>query len=202
MIEVWKDVVGYEGLYQVSNLGNVKSLKRIKSNNQPTKEKVMKKYIGKGYYRVALYLDGKMKNKSVSRLVAQAFIPNPENKPCINHINGIKNNNQLYNLEWCTILENSQHAYNTGLTTKTPLNFVHTSKEVAQLDKDGNIIKVYPSSKEASRVTGINHSSINTCARGIRVDKRRINKTINVNTAGGYKWKYTEDLTINGKSNN
>lgn len=198
MIEIWKDVVGYEGLYQVSNLGNVKSMGRIKANNQPTKEKLMKKYIGRGYYRVALYLDGKMKNKSVSRLVAQAFIPNTENKPCINHINGIKTYNIVENLEWCTVLENSQHAYNTGLTTKTPINFIYTSKEIAQLDINNNIIKIYPSAKEASRVTGINHSSINTCARGFRTDKRRISEKINANTAGGYKWQYTTNLTTNG----
>ena len=106
MTEVWKDVKNYEGLYQISNLGNVK---RISSGKR------LKPYNRKGYIRVALSKDDTTKHIDIHRLVAQAFIPNPENKPEVNHIDGDKSNNEVSNLEWCTRKENMNHAKNTGL---------------------------------------------------------------------------------------
>lgn len=116
--EVWKDVVGYEGLYQVSNLGRVKSLDRqiIRSNGTGyfVKEKILKSSLRNGYPCVSLHSD-KGRKKYTHRLIAEAFIPNPKNKPEVNHINGIKNDNRIKNLEWATYSENIKHAYNTGL---------------------------------------------------------------------------------------
>ncbi|MDB4302121.1 NUMOD4 domain-containing protein [bacterium] len=121
--EVWKDVEGYEGTYQVSNLGNVKSLDRnvIYKDGKTvpykgeTKSKVIDKY---GYEYVGLYLNQKHKQGMIHRLVAKAFIPNINNKPQINHIDGNKLNNKTENLEWVTNRENIDHAVKTGLLDK------------------------------------------------------------------------------------
>lgn len=118
-MEIWKDVKGYEGSYQVSNLGRVKSLDReIKSRYGFRKIKgiILKEIPDKdGYYRVNLKESQNGKTKNIHRLVATAFIDNKENKPQVNHINGVKNDNNVNNLEWSTLSENRQHAYNTGL---------------------------------------------------------------------------------------
>ena len=109
MSEIWKDVVGYEGLYQVSNLGRVKSLERLDKNNHPVKEKILKQAcdgVGKGYLYVNL---GRMGRGKIHRLVAEAFIPNPYNKPEVNHIDGNTKNNRVDNLEWVTHQENCIH---------------------------------------------------------------------------------------------
>ncbi|MBM5782939.1 MAG: endonuclease [Pelagibacterales bacterium] len=113
MEEVWRDIKGYEGLYQVSSLGNVKSL----NYNRTKKEKVLK--FGKdkgGYYFVVLYLNKKAKTIIAHRLVAIAFLENPENKPQVNHLNGKKLDNRVENLEWSSRSENMRHAFDTGLS--------------------------------------------------------------------------------------
>lgn len=116
MEEIWKDIRGYEGLYQVSNLGRVKSLERMTSQNKHLKEKLTcLNKLSHGYNNVGLCKQGKTKAFYVHRLVAEAFIPNPENKPQVNHIDGCKTNNKVDNLEWVTQSENMQHAYRTGL---------------------------------------------------------------------------------------
>ena len=128
-LEIWKDVVGYEGLYQVSNLGRVKSVARIiykDFSNHPTiksqfakynrGEVIMQPFIKKtGYYTVSLTKDHKKKTWMIHQLVAKAFIPNPENKEMINHIDCNTLNNRVENLEWCTNSENQIHAMKNGL---------------------------------------------------------------------------------------
>jgi len=104
--EIWKDVLGYESFYEVSNLGNVKTL----GNNKFGNIRVMKNTLRKGYCHVGLRINNIQKMFRVHRLVAEAFIPNPNKKSQVNHINGIKNDNRLENLEWATAFENMQHA--------------------------------------------------------------------------------------------
>jgi len=117
-MEIWKDVVGYEALYQVSNLGRVKSLSRYKKNGKYshwTKEKLLAQGINSGgYCQVSLYSNGSHKTKTIHKLVATAFIPNPENKPWINHKNSIRKDNEETNIEWCTPTENNKHCYDKG----------------------------------------------------------------------------------------
>lgn len=110
--EIWKDIVGYEGVYQVSNFGNILSL----NYNHTKKMKILKPSIdGCGYKIVSLFSNKRKTTKTIHRLVAIAFIPNPLNKPEVNHINGIKSDNNLSNLEWLTISENCKHKYKIGL---------------------------------------------------------------------------------------
>ena len=124
MVETWKDIKGYEGLYQISNLGRIKSLrKKIKNNGAFGKrkiitknEKIVSSYKNKdGYSVVQLYKNNKRKLKLVHRLVAEAFIPNPNNYPYVNHKDGNKANNCVDNLEWCNNSMNQLHAFSKGL---------------------------------------------------------------------------------------
>ena len=178
MQEIWKDIKGYEGYYQVSNLSRVKSLGRIifKKNNveQIVNETILNPYkIKIGYLMVTLRKNGPKKHFKVHRLVAIAFIPNPLNKPTINHKNGIKDDNRLENLEWATYSENTQHAYDTGLNvTKT--------KKVLMLSLDDKPLLCFYSITNASKEMGICRRTINGCCT-----KRKKHKS-----AGGYKWEY------------
>ena len=107
--EIWKDIEGYEGKYQVSNLGRVKKIYKT------VQEKIIKSHIHEEYCVIGLYKNSRRKSFRLHRLLAKAFIQNIDNKPYINHINGIKHDNRLENLEWVTQSENTQHAYDTGL---------------------------------------------------------------------------------------
>lgn len=120
--EIWKDIEGYEGLYQVSNLGRVKRMRFINKNTNIEKERIKSQKIRKdGYLEVALYKNGKGKYIQVHRLVAKSFIPNPKKLPQVNHIDGNKQNNKMDNLEWCDCQENMQHSYKIGLRDKTKM---------------------------------------------------------------------------------
>ena len=166
MQEVWKDIKGFEGKYQISNLGRVKSLQR---NGRP--ERILRLNLIKGYAYTTLSNGSRDKKKlKVHRLVAEAFIPNPHNKPEVNHIDGDKRNCKVENLEWVTHQENCKHAYETGLRTDNVY--------VNQIDVNtGEVIATFKSMKEASRITGVNYDSIAHCSRG------------DYKTGGGYKWE-------------
>lgn len=137
---IWKDIFGYEGLYQISSNGLVKSLPRVvlsllTNHWYPKKERIIKPEVtkkGLGYYRVQLCKNDSIEKALVHRLVAQAFIPNPKNKPQVNHIDGNKLNNHISNLEWTTVSENAQHAIVTGL--KNPkLASTYISEDIREL---------------------------------------------------------------------
>lgn len=166
--EIWKDIKNYEGLYQVSNLGKIKSI----NYNRTKKSKLLKFSITKGYYRVHLCKNKKIKSYFVHRLVAEAFIDNPLNKPFINHLDCNTKNNYYKNLEWCTQKENINYAQ------KINSSYNDRNKKVGQYDKNNNLIKVYDSISEASRQTGIFTSSISYSA-----NKKR-------KSGGGYIWKF------------
>ena len=119
MKEEWKPIEGYEGLYEVSNLGRVKSIERnvpFRGSSITMHGKVLKPYANEnGYCFVVLYQNTRQKRHKIHRLVAETFIPNPEKKKCINHVDGNKKNNRVDNLEWCTHSENNKHAHDNGL---------------------------------------------------------------------------------------
>ena len=182
MKEIWKDIPGYEGLYQASNLGIIKSLKRIAkkeyNNNRIVHERIMN-----GTKNADGYLKVHFKNKErnidkglfIHRLVAKAFLPNPDNLPQVNHKDGNKTNNRIDNLEWCSNLYNQQHAWKNKLHKPT----MHKGKKVKQYDMEGNFIKEYRSISMASKKTKINISNI----------YRVLNKKRKM--AGGYIWIYS-----------
>lgn len=197
--EIWKPVAGYEGLYEVSSYGRVRSLDRIDSNNHPLKGVIIKPYISNsGYLLVGLYKQQKRDRKLLHRLVAEAFIPNPDNKPEIDHINTIKTDNTVFlnedgsinydktNLRWVTKKENM----NNPLTkTKMQINARkpstgkygkkhHRSKPIIQYDKEGNFIKEWDCANDVERVLGISNKHIGSVCLG----KRK--------SCGGYIWKY------------
>lgn len=158
-MEIWKDIKGYEGKYQVSSLGRIKSLYRWNGKAFYSREHIIKSYINKnGYVYIALMKNNKNKNCRLHRLVAEAFIPNPENKLQINHIDGNKQNNRVDNLEWCTASENIQHAYDNNLNNNDKQKI-----KIAQYDMNGNLLNVYQSLIEASNKTGVHLSKISLC---------------------------------------
>lgn len=170
MKEIWRDIKGYEGLYQVSNLGNVKSLER-KTKHKYNKEIIMKKHFNGNYYFVRLCKNSQKKNFFIHRLVAENFIKMMPNKKYVNHINGIKTDNNLNNLEWVSASENVLHAIKNNLK-RLP------NKKIIQLDYNNKIINHWESIKEASEKLEINRSNIGACCRNER------------KTAGNYMWQY------------
>lgn len=159
-IEIWKNIFGFEELYQVSNWGRVKSLKF-------GKERVLKplKEIH-GYLRVDLFKDGKHNFKFVHRLVAEAFIPNDDLfKTQINHKNEVKIDNNVENLEWVTCSQNINFGSRTERMAKTNTNG-KCSKAVLQYSLDGTFIKEYPSVREVERQLGFRNTNISACCLG------------------------------------
>lgn len=151
MIEIWKDVEGYPN-YMVSSMGNVKSL-NYRGNTG--KEKMLKYDNNKGYNRVLLYKDGKYKKYMVHRLVAQAFIPNPNNYPIINHKNENTIDNRVENLEWCT------HQYNTNYGSRSKKFAISNSIPILQFTKEGNFVKKWDSATQVQKELGFDKSGIN-----------------------------------------
>lgn len=189
MQEIWKDIEGYEGLYQVSNLGRVKSLKRKTNNQFGKEERILSLTINSVGYKVTKLSKSKMsKTINVHRLVAETFIPNPNNYPCINHKDGDKTNNCIDNLEWCTYSHNNKEAFKLGLRKpawKGKKGSQHNcAKKVKQYDLNGNLINEFGSITEAGEL----FSSIS----------KRPNDNISEMLRGkskesfGYIWKYAE----------
>lgn len=186
MEEVWKDIKGYENKYQVSNFGNVRSKDRLDSaGRNRIKGQSLKVVIGNhGYKRLNLCKDGKPRLWLVHRLVAEAFIPNPNNLPYVNHKDENPANNNVSNLEWCTHLYNMNYGtikerHSRDMTGKM-INRPDKSKAVLQYDKVGNFIARYSSTCEAKRETGLSQSNISACCRGVKNHK----------TVGGFIFKF------------
>ena len=172
-MEEWKEIKGFEGMYAVSNLGNVKRLERYKrcgaKGQTLLEEQMVKSYKNfRGYYRVYLSVDGKNYPRFVHKLVAEAFVPNDEKKPQINHIDGNKENNNANNLEWVTNQENNIHASDMGLKKSKKIIIVET----------GEVF-----------------NSIGSCARHIGGSRPAVSKRLNgyIDTPyKGYHFKYYE----------
>ena len=176
MEEIWRDIKGYEGLYQVSNMGRVKALERIDNKKRRLKERMLAFSPSNGYKVVHLYKNGVQKSFSVHRLVGEAFIPNPKNEPCINHRDENKLNNNVDNLEWCT------QKYNNNYGTHNKRSGDKRGKRVIQFDLNGNEIRRWVSSAEARRYYGVGKTAI--------CDACRKHK----GKSHGYLWQYESEV--------
>lgn len=164
---IWVDIQGYEGIYQISTSGIVKNIIR---------NSIKKTFLAKnGYFRIELSKDSVDFKYTLHRLIAEAFIPNPEGKLFINHINGIKTDNRIENLEWCTASENNIHAVATGLSN---LDNFHQARRNNTANKPGSKIVLntetgvfYHSMNEAAMSIGINHQSLSNMLTGKRPNK-------------------------------
>ena len=178
--ETWKDVVGYEGLYEVSNKGNVYSVERMDALGREQGGLVLKpKYNNRGYLMVSLYKNGKLKNRTVHRIVAEAFIPNPKGFLEINHKDENKSNNEIFNLEWCTREHNVK--YGTSIE--------RISKKVRAVNIGTGEVVTFNSTQEAGR-KGYSASGVSRACRGTY--KTDTGKLVGGDgrTYKGYKWYY------------
>lgn len=181
--EIWKDIKAFEGIYQISNKGRVKTLKCQRGRNRIWIDRViiMKPAISRcGYLRVDLWKHRKAKHFSVHRLVAEAFIPNPNNYPCVNHKDECKTNNHVENLEWCT------SKYNTNYGTSIERTILYNIKPISQFDAEGNFIRSYCCVNEAAKILDIDKSAITAAASGTHY------------SSGGFLWEYTTEKHIPG----
>lgn len=192
-IENWADILGYEGLYMISDQGRVLSCEREKElrggykRYMPSKIKssLLDKY---GYPSIKLCKNGKKSPFTVHRLVANAFIPNPKEKATVNHINGIKHDNRICNLEWNTYSENIKHAFDTGLKVAAKYDRSKAkirkgsdhqfSKKVNQLTINGDLVKQWVCAKDATRDRAFTATHISRCCHGLAPYHK------------GFKWEF------------
>lgn len=177
MNETWKDVVGYEGSYMVSNLGRIKSLDRKAPHPKGGLKNIKGRSISltekeNGYLFFLPFANGEKKMMYAHRAVAQAFIDNPGGFAEINHIDENKKNNRVDNLEWCDRKHNINHG--TGIARATQKK----SKRVKQIDRAGEIVAVWASARGCARATGLSQGNISSCCRG------------ETETAYGHRWEY------------
>lgn len=165
--EMLADIKGYNGFYKISTEGNVYS----------PNGKIKEQLSNTGYLRVSLWKNGKCKHFSIHRLMAEAFIPNPKHYRIVNHIDGVKTNNTLKNLEWCDASMNISHAYKTGLIKPKTTRIIQYSMDMRK-------IKEWNSINEACKSLGLNHANIVTVCGGKTKRKQ----------AGGFIWRYANDL--------
>lgn len=188
MKEIWRDIKGYNGLYQISNIGRVKSLPKIHNlhnNSYITKERILKNSINSnGYIRITLKAFGKGKRYYVHRLVLEAFMPNPSNKPFVNHIDCNPKNNRVDNLEWCSAQENTDHMKKLGRNKRTTqwLNNLHKSQEKFYKKVKGtNIITgeiMILNNINSAKKYGFSPAEIIRCCKNKR------------NTTHNFRWEY------------
>ena len=185
MSEIWKDIEGYEGKYQVSNLGRVRSLDRkvatVHSAMRTVRGKTLAPWTDRyGYLHVNLWSECKMLSQSVHRLVAATFIPNPCNMPEVNHKDEDKQNNRADNLEWCSTEYNINYGNRSHKVSQTRISNATLGQRVEQLTMSGQHVRTFDSICDASRATGADKSVIVRVCKGRHL------------SAGGYRWRYAE----------
>lgn len=189
-IEIWKSIDGYDGKYQVSNLGRVKSIFTTYATKNGLRKKyrdvMLKPMVQKnGYLYVCLWSENKKKNCLIHRLVAQAFVPNPYQHPEVNHKDENKSNNNASNLEWCTTKENVNYGTCIQRISQSLINHPCKSKNVYQYSKNGVFIKMWISASEIERQLGYLRTVICRCCRGVS------------KTAYGFVWSYNPKENLN-----
>lgn len=182
-METWKEIKGYEGFYEISSEGRIKSLKRADCKCRTKDRLLTPERLTKGYLRVRLGPRNESKKFLVHRLVAEAFIPNPDNLPFINHKNEIKTDNRVENLEWC------DNDYNVHYGSAIERKIKSMQKRCCVMDSEGNILKEFSSVKEAAQFMGVDRTTISHFIKHGRKSNRKSRRGNIKIVEYGYNWK-------------